>query len=275
MFGPLTCALSVLLAATDAYAPMVVPREVEFPFDDEHLLRPKEINGGKLFRTHGLPRDGSAVPLVIFIHGMTMDGALHHWLSTDPLGPFDARVFMDDLVDQGLVQPHVVAAPSQTLDADNPEKLFVGLDFDGFVKAAEAALGPVQKVDRNRIIVIGNSAGACYPGAASFQALNAKSFRPLGLFAVDGCMSKEGGELLARAPNVENVVVVYQDVAWERPFGEFRNAWTANLEPSSTFKKATGLRVLEKHVFPSDNLHVELVEFSVRRWLPKLLAPSK
>jgi len=268
--GPLTCAISLLLGAGDVYAPWAVPRELEFPFDDAHLLFQGQSNGGKLFRTHGLPTDGTAVPLVVFIHGMTIDGALHHWLTPDPNGPWDARAFMGAMVDEGKVAPHVVAAPSQTLDADNPEKLFVGLDFDAFVAAVDLALAPVQKVDRTKVFVLGNSAGACYPGAASFRALEAKTFTPFALFAVDGCMSKEGGELLAKTTTVKNVIVTYQDWAWtERSFEEFRWAWASNV----ALGEKAGQRILEKHGFSSENLHLELVEFTMRRFMPKLLPP--
>lgn len=268
--GPLTCALSLLLGASDVYVPWAVPREVEFPFDDERLLLPGQTHGGKLFRTHGLPVDGSAVPLVVFVHGMTIDQALHHWLAPDPNGPWDARAFMGALVDEGKVAPHVVAAPSQTLDADNPEKLFVGLDLDAFVNAVDLALAPVQRVDRSKVFVLGNSAGACYPGAASFQATETTTFKPFALFAVDGCMGKEGGELLAKTTNVLNVIVTYQDWAWtERSFDEFRWAWSANVAAG----EKVGLRILERHGFQSENLHLELVEFTMRRFMPKLLPP--
>jgi len=83
-------------------------------------------------------------------------------------------------------------------------------------------------------------------------------------------MSKEGGELLAKTTTVKNVIVTYQDWAWtERSFEEFRWAWASNV----ALGEKVGQRILEKHGFQSENLHLELVEFTMRRFMPKLLPP--
>src|SRR5207244_730751 len=96
-----------------------------------------------------------------------------------PAGPWDARVFVDELVDDGWVHPLVVAVPSQNNpDAYDPSMIFEHLDFDAFLDAVDRTLAPYQKVDRAQVVILGHSASFCYHGNASFAALEAKTFVP-------------------------------------------------------------------------------------------------
>ncbi len=247
-------------------------REVEFPFQDDQRLQAGEANAGKLWRSRGLPDDGTTVPLVVFVHGIIFDGQRHHWLTTDPAGPWDARPFMDALVDAGALPPLVVAVPSQTRDAQDPAKLFVGIDFDAFVEATDRALDGHQRVDRARIVVIGHSGSACDPDAAAFAALRAKTFTPRALLAIDGCLAPSTAKLLAATSSARDVIVSYQDLLWsERPFLEFRRSFEGALQTAWP----RGLRVLERHEPIGENPHLALVEDTVRRWLPRILPPDR
>lgn len=248
------------------------PREVEFPFDDDARLQPGQARGGKLWRSRGLPNDGAPVPLLIIVHGIIFDGQRHHWLSPDRAGPWDARPFMDDLVESGAVSPLVVAVPSQTRDATDPGKLFLGLDFDAFVGAVEQALSSHQRIDRGRIVIVGHSGSACDPNNAAFAALGAKTFEPRALVAIDGCMAEANGALLASTTAARDVIVTYQQQLWsERPFRAFRAAFDSALE--RTWPR--GLRIVERHELLSDNAHLALVEHTLRRWLPSILPPPR
>ncbi|MBI2393479.1 MAG: hypothetical protein HYV09_28115 [Deltaproteobacteria bacterium] len=266
MIGPLTLVASLAFTLGGAAS---APREVEFPFDDAQRLLPGETDAGKVWRSHGLPTDGRAVPLVVFVHGIIFDGKRHHWLTEDRNGPWDARPFMDSLVDSGEIAPLVVAVPSQTRDATDPSKLFVGLDFDAFVAAVDGALAPLQKVDRSRIVVIGHSGSACEPGRAAMAALDAKTFTPRALLAVDGCFAPSTAPLLARTERARDVIVTYQEQIWERPIAEFRARWSAELERAWPH----GQRVLERFEPGGENPHLAIVEATARRWLPVLLPP--
>ncbi|MGZ3421350.1 MAG: alpha/beta hydrolase family protein [Polyangiales bacterium] len=231
---------------------------------------PGESRAGKLWRSHGLPYDGGKVPLVVFVHGITFDGLRHHWLTEDPNGPWDARPFMESLVDEGRIAPLVVAVPSQTKDASDPAHLFEDIDFDAFVDVVDGALAPWQRVDRERVVIIGHSGAVCDPSNATFAALHTKKLTARALIAVDGCLAESNATLLASTTHVRDVIVTYQDQIWkERPFDEFRNAWDAALE--KTWPR--GLRVLERHELQSENAHLELVEVTARRWLPVILPP--
>jgi hypothetical protein len=264
--GPL--ALVAALAFTLGETELPPPREVEFPFDDARRLLPGQTHGGKAWRSRGLPNDGGAVPLVIFVHGVIFDGRRHHWLTPDRNGPWDARPFMNDLVDSGAVPPLVVAVPSQTRDGTDPGKLFVGLDFDAFVRAVDDAIAPHQRVDRSRIVVIGHSGSACDPNNAAFAALQAKTFAPRALLAIDGCMAKSNAHLLAPTTSAHDVIVTYQEELWsERPFSEFRATWEHALQRPPP----AGLRILERLAPNSPNAHLAIVEQTIRSWLPRIL----
>jgi hypothetical protein len=271
VLGPLAAVASLVFTLAESQLPP--PREIEFPFDDAVRLLPGETHAGKAWRSRGLPADGSAVPLVIFVHGIIFDGQRHHWLTLDRNGPWDARPFMSDLVESGEVAPLIVAVPSQTRDATDPGKLFIGLEFAAFVRAVEDAIAPYQRVDRARIVVIGHSGSACDPNNAAFASLRAKTFVPRALLAIDGCLAPSNARLLATTEAARDVIVTYQQQIWtERPLDEFRATWDRELE--RTWPR--GLRVLERLEPPSDNPHLAIVEQTARRWLPSILpAPRR
>lgn len=272
MVGPLSFVASIAFTLGSVELSPAPAREVEFPFQDEQRLLPGETNAGKLWRSHGLRDDGSAVPLVVFVHGIIFDGQRHHWLTVDPAGPWDARPFMESLVDEGALPPLVVAVPSQTRDATDPGKLFVGIDFDAFVDAVDRALAPYQRVDRTRIVVLGHSGSACDPESAAFAALNAKTFVPRALIAIDGCLAASSGKKLATTTHARDVIVTYQEQIWpERPFVEFRSTFEGAL--TETWPR--GLRVIERLELSVENAHLALVEATARRWLPVVLPPDR
>lgn len=272
MLGPLSLVASVAFALGSTEWSSQPAREVEFPFQDDLRLLPGESNAGKLWRSHGLRDDGSAVPLVIFVHGIIFDGQRHHWLTVDPAGPWDARPFMGSLVDEGALPPLVVAVPSQTRDATDPGKLFSGLDFDAFVEAVDRALAPHQRVDRARVVVIGHSGSACDPESASFAALHARTFTPRALIAIDGCFAPSTARTLATTTGARDVIVTYQDQIWnERPFAEFR--WSFERAAQAAWPR--GLRVVDRREPPGENPHLSLVEDTVRHWLPVVLPPDR
>lgn len=271
MLGPLTALVCTVAALADPGGTALLARESVFPFDDELRLSAGEKNGGKLWRSRGVDDDGAAVPLVIFVHGVIGDGQRHHWLTTDPAGPWDARPFLEDLVDRGEVAPLVAAVPSHTRDGSDPEHLFDDLDFDRFVAAVDATLAPFQRVDRGRVVVVGHSASACGTRGGAFRVLDAQTLRARALFALDGCLGRRDAEVLATAIHVDDLFVGYQSDVWiDRDFEAFRETW-ARLNGNT---KASGTRVLERFTFlggETKNPHLEIVERALRRWLPRVL----
>src|SRR5262249_20189922 len=128
---------------------------------------------------------------------------------------------------------------------------------------------PLQRIDRSRVIVIGHSASACVHGNGAMNVVNAKTFVARALIAVDGCLAPENATLLASTDSVRDVIVSYQDQVWnERPCAEFRERWDQTVQKSWP----RGLRIVEKTIFEkAENARLELVEITVRRWLPVLL----
>jgi hypothetical protein len=283
IFGPLALTASLLLSLGDARGGLLAPRELTFPFDDGHLLAPGDSHAGKLWRSHGLPDDGSAVPLVVFMHGIIFDGRKYHWLSTDSSGPYDARAFVSQLVEEGAIAPLVLAAPSQVRDGTDPGKLFTDLDFDAFVDEVDRQLAPLQRVDRERIVVIGHSGAACGLRSGAFAALTAATFRPRLLLAIDGCLSAESAELLGGTSGAADVVVAYQDSIWERDFADFSVRFARRLGgecgaaasgPSWSCEGSTGIRVFERYgEIHGPQAHLQLVQAAMTRWLPRALPP--
>lgn len=275
MLGPLTTLACTLAALADPAGTALLSRESVFPFDDDERLALGEKNGGKLWRSHGVPSDGGAVPLVIFVHGVIGDGQRHHWLTYDPGGPWDARPFLEDLVDRGAIAPLVAAVPSHTKDGGDPEHLFDDLDFDRFVAAVDGTLAPFQRVDRGRIVVVGHSASACGTRGGAFRVLEAREFRARALLALDGCMSPRDAQTLATGIHVGDIFVGYQADVWnDRDFEGFETHWTLLSKAHVT----PGARVLERFRFvagETKNPHLEIVELAIRKWLPQVLPPSE
>lgn len=271
MLGPLAIAASLLITIGDPHGDVFAAREIEFPFQDELRLPPGEHGSAKLWRSHGLPSDGRAAPLVIFVHGIISDGQPHHWLTRSAGGAEDAREFVQALVDRGSVAPLVVAAPSQTLYPMDQQRLFVGLDLDDFVDGVDRQLAPFQRVDRSRVVVVGHSGALCAPEAGALAALKAKRFTLHALLYVDGCMGSSEARLIASTRVPRNLVVTYQDGDWTyRQFDAFRATWdlvTAAIPPH-------GVRSLERYDLVGEGAHVEMVSETVRRWLPTLLPPT-
>lgn len=261
----------IVLAAIvfQSNASAYVSREIEFSFHDETLLLSGQTQSSKLWRSEGLNYDGSAVPLIIFMHGIIQDLKKYHWLNEDvSLLGYDARNFVSDVVNSHQVAPLVIAVPSQTADSGNPEGLFLKFDFDAFVEAVEHQLLPYQRVDRTHIIIVGHSAGACYQEDSAFASLQAKTFHPYALLAIEGCMSEASAEYLAKTLYAQHVIVSYVPEAWlDRPLQEFRSIWYKTLETHWPL----GTRALERYGNSGVNAHLEIVEVVMRRWLPLLL----
>ena len=273
MLGPLTALACTLAALADPTGTALLSRESEFPFDEQRLAA-GEANGGKLWRSRGLPEDGAPVPLVIVVHGVICDGQPHHWLTDDPAGPWDVRPVLDDLVDRGEIAPLVAAGPSQTKDGSDPEHLFDDLDFDRFIEAVDATLAPRQRVDRGRVVVVGHSASACGTRGGAFRVLQARTFRASALLSLDGCMGPRDAEVLATTTRVGDVLVGYQRDIWvDRDLDGFEAAWARALAG----RASVGRRVLSRFSFRGDakNAHLEIVERALRRWLPELLPPRE
>src|SRR5262245_2064900 len=118
---PLSLFAIIAFGIADADGTLGMLEEEELAFDDDNLLAFGDKNGAKLWRSPGVPTDGSAVPLFILVHGILPGPLRHPWLNPHPINTeWDARIFVSDLVRREKVAPLVVAVPNQTVALGDP-----------------------------------------------------------------------------------------------------------------------------------------------------------
>lgn len=262
---PTFTALLVMLVGAPASL-HAATRSLEFPFEDERYLQLGEKNGGMAYLTEGVAQD-DAVPVVVYLHGLNERGPVHYWY-----GYFnnDLRTIADEVVATGGVRPFVLAAPSQTRDANAASRLWKDFDLDLFLNATEAALPRSMTLDRTTVIVIGHSGGGCNVNGGLLGTVSPFiSTKPAGIVDVDACYDAELGLALAAAPTETPVWAFYQPFTWTRDFEGFRSAF---LEGSAGRGDREAHFVVETRA--SADPHNTILERAFREALPALL-PTK
>jgi len=249
--GMRTTLLSIVAALT--ISTTASASDVTFAFDDARLLRENETEGG-LVHTYGT---GVEAPLVVFLHGVNDGGLVHRGLGA---GTFDVRAIVDELIDEGLIEPPVLAGPSQTRDAWSGAKLWNGLDLGAFVDATERASG--TKIDRARVILVGHSGAGCNTGGGLLGPMT--SVRPLAIIALDPCMDERFARAWVSAADVSPIHIAYQDLIWPREYAAFK----------AVIDGTKGKPIaITRHNAPTANPHEEVVRLGLRAALPKWLPP--
>jgi hypothetical protein len=211
---PLSIVLSTLLLSS----PSDAGKSFDFAFHDEEYLLPRQHGGGRAYVPKQVTAD-TAVPLVVFLHGVNRRNRLHMWLGS---GPADLRAKLDKWIARGDLPPAVLAAPSQTRDALWPGTLWTGLDLDEFVTAAERAVAGRAQISRDQVIVAGHSGAGCnMEGGLLKIAADRGAIRPIGIVALDTCLDAEVGQALARANELTRVAAYWQSVMWHRKVVDF------------------------------------------------------
>jgi len=206
--GPVARAMPEILPGTT----------VTFDFETARYLNPGQIAGGLAYLSDGAPR-GASVPLVLFLHGLNPVKAMHPWFNGNP---GDLRQTLGQLVRDRDVAPLVIAAPTQSKDALVPRILWPEFDPDAFVAAVEQALEGRAYVDRNAIVMVGHSGGACNPrGGIVGSVFRAKTFVARAVLAVDSCMEPEVADNLLLSADATRVRVYYQPFTWPRQYAAF------------------------------------------------------
>jgi len=150
----------------------VLPREcpirgdcvIDFSYRDELLLEDIHTNGGRVWIPAAARARGGKIPLVVLLHGTDGDEQPDppHRLLAPPL---DLSLEFKRAVDRGVSVPVLVAAPSQSRDAQSSPTLWTeeGFDLADFVTVLDAelkALGSVR-VDHQAVSVLGHSGAGC------------------------------------------------------------------------------------------------------------------
>jgi hypothetical protein len=211
-------------------------------------------------------------PILVFLHGMNTDLIKYRWMGGGQEG--DVRRMVAELMEEGSIQPMIVAAPS-TIDrvtASNAVLLWPAFDLDNFLDQTAARLAGLATIDRSRVIVVGHSGAGCNIRGGLATALRAKTV-PFADLVIDTCMATDFAKDLAHAPPATNVIVSWQSISWEdRLFDDFRHVFKREL------KKATpplegALRELDYQQPTQASPHDAMVGLTLRRWLPRLVPP--
>jgi hypothetical protein len=254
-------------------APPPPLRGVTTDYDYDGGGRPTEAWMGRAFVHQDVPA-GTSVPLLVFIHGLNVEKIKYRWIGGGNEG--DVRRIVSQLVDEGLVAPVVLAAPTSTDPAImvNALTTWPGFDLDRFIDRTQAALGSRYRIDRRRVVVAGHSGAGCNAhGGIASALLIARTTTVLAGLVIDPCMGTDLALELAKAPKSTNVVVSWQEISWaNRPTGDFRRVFERAVKADPP---APGvLRELERVQPKAPSPHDAMVGITLRKWLPRFF-PGK
>lgn len=193
-----------------------------FKYKQRKLLFSRNGAGGLAY-VPGRADRSRPLPIVVFLHGLNADEQMHPWLNGRE---GDLRILADHLVESGLVESFVLAAPTHTRFATGTKSMWPDFDLADFVHETANALNGHAQIDASRIILIGHSAAGCNVGGG----ILGPKVRTSGLLAnvvVDTCMKPEIEAALA-AQTESTQLRIYWQPSWERSFDELRASCDAH-----------------------------------------------
>lgn len=264
--------LALLLVAPASAEPSPAPlpgKTYDFEWDGRDIRRAELAWFGRAYVPPQAKKTKRAVPLVVFLHGLNAALIKHRWMGGGQEG--DVRRIVGALVDDGAIEPIVVAAPSSIVASQVAKGAsWNHFDLDRFVDLTVSRLSGLVEIDSSRIVVAGHSGAGCST-AGGLATLHQSRRRLHAILSIDTCMSPALAERLARADAHTHVVVSWQTLSWtNRPLSPFRRAFerTAAAHPADDGI----LRVLDEQQ-PTSSPHDATVGLTFERWLPKLLPP--
>lgn len=200
--------------------PVPMPPSKYFAFGASQYVAPQEAKTAGLVMTPQGVAPGTKLPVVVFLHGLNERGPLHMWLGS-PGRPDLRSVFARAMQER----PFVLVAPSQTIHADDPWKLWDALDASALVAAAASALEGALVLDSDQIFVVAHSGGACnLHGGALGAAISAAPARVAGLVVLDACFDVKTAARYLQIPPQVPIWVRYQTDSWDRDIPGFLRA---------------------------------------------------
>jgi pimeloyl-ACP methyl ester carboxylesterase len=213
-----------------------------------------------------------ALPVLVFLHGNNGEGIKYRWMGGGAEG--DLRRVVSEMIEAGVVPPMIVAAPSSTdpNTMTNAGLSWPAFDLDLFLDRTADRLGAGVIIDRSRVVVAAHSGGGCNIHGGLNAALHPKVTLPLAGMSIDTCMMLDLAKELAHLPRTTHVVVSWQSISWpEREFGAFK---TVFLRESKKAPADPGvLRELDFQQPTVPMPHDATVSITLRKWLPRVLAP--
>jgi hypothetical protein len=264
-FSRFTTVLTFLAAGFFAPSARAGGDRVTFSFHDEDYLQHGESAGGLAYVSDGVSQ-GEVVPLVVFLHGVNVGGALHLWAGG--AGTTDLTWLVSAQIDSRSVRPFIFAAPSATRDAMSGRRLWRDFNLDEFVEEVDASLGGRASVARDQVVLAGHSGAGCNPDGGLLRAsAHPGSILPIAIVAIDTCLDAEAGNSFGSAPPRIPLFVNWERAAWPRsiePFlAAFHNSASANVgRAEPTIEEVTSFRARP---------HDEIVPRTLGSLLPVLL----
>jgi hypothetical protein len=254
-------------APTPPRDPSALPgRTVDYPYDGADVNDPSRAYTGRAFVHDRALAATTALPLVVFLHGLNRDLIPHRWIGGGNEG--DVRRIVAGLIDEGALRPVVVAGPGSVVKAAvSHGSSFPVFDLDRFVALTEEALAGVARIDPKRVVVMGHSGAGCSEKGGLVAAVRARE-APLAVVSIDTCMQGPLAEALGGARPETHVVVTWQTASWQRPFDRFRVVFGREV---AAHPPAAG-RLRELDPLPAlPRAHDATVGQTFAKWLPRIL----
>lgn len=241
-------------------------KTIDFEYDAKDIKTPSRAYMGRVFVHDRAAEAKKPLPLVVFIHGLNKAKIKFRWMGGGEEG--DVRRIVADLIDDGKVQPVLLAAPSSIQpDAVATGSSFPIFDFDQFLALTEKSLDGVATIDKTRIIVAGHSGAGCSSNGGIVAAARAKTV-PYSVISIDTCMHVDLAKALGAASPTTHVVVTWQTVSWDRSFDAFTTTFKETLAQNPA---AEGV-MRELDPLPAlPKAHDATVGQTFSKYLPKLL----
>ncbi len=234
---------------------------IDYDYDASDIGKPDWAWHGRAYLPPAVTAQPSRPrPLVIFLHGVNPSFTRFFWMGggSEP----DVRVWLDEIIDSGSIEPPVLAAPSSDHSCTLPQALFTGFDLDRFLDRTLRATRGKATIDLSRVILVGHSGAGCNRNGGLMSALRG-SVAPRAALVIDVCMDPYDAPGFALGRPGMDLVVTWQS-SWDRNVKDFE----ARLLEESAARGAVGMRLVQEMEAEQPNAHERIVERSLQRWLP-------
>jgi|GEM_PF-3233823 len=233
-----------------------------FTFEHKRYLYSKDGPGSLAWVADGgaLPA-GASLPTVVFLHGLNEKARTYPRLDG---GPDDLRPALRELVLSKKIQHFLLLAPTHTRYALGAASMWPAFDLGAFLDRAEASLGGRFRIARDRVLLVGHSAGGCNPDGGI---LAAGATEPTAVLAVDSCLGEKSDNAL-EALALRRPVTFVHERHWRRDTGPFRSF--CELLPTCRYLATEELPELDLGQDP----HAAVLPWALAHELPRWLQPT-
>jgi len=245
----------------------------DYDYDGRDVGHPERRWMGRAFvHRKAAALTGQGLPVLDFLHGNNSEGIKYRWMGGGAEG--DLRRVLSEMIEAGLVPPMIVAAPSSIdpYTMTSAGASWPSFDLDAFLDKTADRLGSAAVLDRSRVVVAAHSGGGCNIHGGLNSAVHAHRTPVLAGFSIDTCMLLDLAKELAHVRPRTHVVVSWQAQSWpEREFGAFKSVFLREVKKAPAPEGV--LRELDYEIPTVPMPHDAMVSITLRKWLPRVLAP--